>query len=88
MGLEYCFRARETSVELNRAVPRIYGRDTPPRIVVRGWQAGKKIQLTIRQKNDPLEIWNALTGAGAVPSPTWVIHAREGAASSSPKPPP
>ncbi len=77
MGLEYCFRAHETSVELNRVVPRIYGRDTPPRIVVRGWQAGRKIQLTIRQKNDPLEIWDALTRAGAVPSPAWLTHAGE-----------
>jgi hypothetical protein len=39
MGLEYFFRARETSVGRNRPVPRIYGWDTPPRIVVRGWQA-------------------------------------------------
>src|SRR6267154_141982 len=27
MGLEYFFRARETSVELNRPIPRIYGMD-------------------------------------------------------------
>src|SRR5215468_6690888 len=47
MGLEYFFRARETSVELNRPVPRIYGWDAPPRIVVRGWQAGRKVKLTI-----------------------------------------
>jgi hypothetical protein len=79
MGLEYLFRAGETSVELNRVVPRIYGMDdTPPRVVVRGWQSGRKIQLTISQKNDPLEIWNALTAAGAVPSPAWVTQAGEG----------
>lgn len=72
MGLEYFFRAPETSVELNRPIPRIYGKDKPPRIILRGWRAGKKIQLTIRQKNDPLEIWNALTGAGAVPGNTWI----------------
>jgi hypothetical protein len=78
LGLEYFFRACETSVELNRVVPRIYGMDdTPPRIVVRGWQAGKKIQLMIRQ-DDPLEIWDALTAAGAVPSPAWVTRAGEG----------
>lgn len=77
MGLEYFFRARETSVELNRPVPRIYGWDTPPRIVVRGWQAGKKVQLTIRQDNDPLEIWNALTGAGAVPGSAWITPATQ-----------
>jgi hypothetical protein len=76
MGLEYCFRACETSVELNRVVPRIYGMDdTLPRIVVRGWQAGRKVQLTIGQKNDPLEIWDALTASGAVPSPAWVTRA-------------
>jgi hypothetical protein len=75
LGLEYFFRACETSVELNRVVPRIYGMDTPPRIIVRGWQAGKKIQLTIGQKDDSLEIWNALTAAGAVPSPVWVTRA-------------
>jgi len=72
MGLEYFFRARETSVELNRPIPRIYGMDTPPRIIVRGWQGGRKIQLTIRQKNDLLEIWNALTAAGAVPDIAWI----------------
>jgi len=72
MGLEYFFRARETSVELNRLIPRIYGTDMPPRIVVRGWQGGKKIQLTITQEHDPLEIWNALTEAGAVPGPAWI----------------
>jgi hypothetical protein len=77
MGLEYFFRARETSVELNRRVPRIYGKDTFPRIIVRGWHAGKKIQLTIRQKNDPLPIWNALIEAGAVPDSTWITLAKE-----------
>jgi hypothetical protein len=77
MGLEYFFRACETSVELNRLIPRIYGTDTPPRIVVRGWQGGKKIQLTITQENDPLEIWNALTGAGAVPGLAWITPTRK-----------
>ena len=77
MGLEYFFRARETSVELNRPISRIYGTDTPPRIIVRGWQRGKKIQLTIRQKNDLLDIWNALTEAGAVPDITWITPAEE-----------
>ena len=77
MGLEYFFRARETSVELNRPIPRIYGTDTPPRIIVRGWQGGKKIQLTIRQKNDLLDIWNALTEAGAVSDITWIVGAEE-----------
>jgi hypothetical protein len=72
MGLEYFFMARETSVELNRPIPRIYGTDTPPRIIVRGWQGGKKIQLTIRQKNDLLDIWNALTAAGAVADIAWI----------------
>jgi len=32
----------------------------------------------IRQKNDPLEIWDTLTAAGAVPSPAWVAQAGEG----------
>jgi hypothetical protein len=77
MGLEYFFRARETSVELNRPIPRIYGIDTPPRVIVRGWQGGKKIQLTIRQKNDPLTIWNALNEAGAVPDIAWITPATE-----------
>jgi hypothetical protein len=77
MGLEYFFRARETSVELNRPIPRIYGIDTPPRIVVRGWHAGKKIQLMIKHENDPLAIWKALTGAGAVPDIAWLTHGGE-----------
>ena len=72
MGLEYFFMARETSVELNRPIPRIYGTDTPAWIIVRGWQGGKKIQLTIRQKNDLLDIWNVLTAAGAVPDIAWI----------------
>jgi hypothetical protein len=80
MGLEYFFRARETSVELNRPVPRIYGWDTPPRIVVRGWQAGRKVQLTIRQNNDPLEIWNALPEPAGFPASggSPLRHRREG----------
>src|SRR5215475_10222851 len=77
MGLEYFFRAPETSVELNRPIPRIYGWDTPPRIVVRGWQAGRKVKLTIRQNSDPLEIWNALTGAGGVPGIGWITPAAQ-----------
>ena len=64
-------------MELNRPVSRIYGFDAPPPIIVRGWQAGKKIQLTTRQKDDPLEIWNAHTGAGEVPSGMWITPARE-----------
>ena len=74
MGLEYFFRASETSVELNRPVPRFHGKDTPPQIVVRGWQGGKKIQLTIKQKNDPVEIWNALTVGGAIPDSAWITR--------------
>jgi len=61
----------------SRPIPRIYGTDTQPRIVVRGWQAGKKVQLTIAQKNDPLEIWNALTEAGAVPGSAWITPTGE-----------
>jgi hypothetical protein len=76
-GLEYYFRARDTTVELHRDIPRIYGWDTQARIVVRGWHAGKKIQLTITQKNDPYEIWNALTEVGAVPGIGWITPARE-----------
>jgi hypothetical protein len=74
MGLEYFFMARATSIELNRLIPRIYGTDTRPRIIVRSWQDGKKIQLTVTQKRDPLDIWNALTAAGAVPGITWPEH--------------
>ena len=77
MGLEYFFRARETTVELNRPIPRIYGTDTPPRIIVRGWQGGRRIQLTIRQKNDLPDIWNALTAAGAVPDIAWITLRNE-----------
>jgi len=77
MGLEYFFRARETSVELNRPIPRIYGSGTRSRIIVRGWQDGKKVQLTITQKSDPLDIWNALTAAGAVPDITWITRPGE-----------
>ncbi len=77
LGLEYYFRACETSVELNRAISRIYGLDTPPRIIVRGWRVGRQIQLTITQKNDHLQIWNALAGAGAVPGAGWITRTGE-----------
>jgi len=62
---------------LHRDIPRIYGTDTPPRITVRGWQVGKKIQLTITQTNDPLKILNALTEAGAVLDIAWIVPVKE-----------
>jgi hypothetical protein len=43
-------QARETSVELNRIIPRIYGTYTPPRIVVRGWQVDKKYSSRLRRR--------------------------------------
>ena len=71
MGLEYLFRASETSVELNRQFPGSTGGTHRPGSSY-GWRAGSKVRPTIRQDNDPLEIWNALTGAGAVPGSAWV----------------
>jgi hypothetical protein len=62
---------------MNRPIPRIYGIDTSLQIIVRGWQAGKKVQLTVRQKKDPLEIWDVLTGAGAVPGSAWIALGTE-----------
>jgi hypothetical protein len=77
MGLEYYFRASETSVELNWPIPRIYGIDTKPRLVMRGRHEGKKIQLRIEQKNLQ-EIWNAVMAAGAVPGGAWITPTKEG----------
>ena len=74
LGLEYYFRAHETSVELYRILPRIYGRDSPARIVVRGWQGDKQIQVVIVKKHDLQVTWNALVSAGAVPGSGWITR--------------
>lgn len=67
MGMEYYFRARETSVEIRRPIPRLLRMDGEKEwIVVQGRQAGKEIQLWIMKKNLN-EVWTALVDVGAVP---------------------
>jgi hypothetical protein len=63
LGLEYYFRARETTIEVSR-LPGIKNRDW---IVVTGRQRGKEIRLAIAQTRDLRDAWNALVAAGAVP---------------------
>ena len=69
IGLEYCFRARETTIELSRNPLRIYGMDTRREwIVVRGRQADRDIQLAMTKRHFLDDVWNALVAAGAVPT--------------------
>jgi hypothetical protein len=63
LGLEYYFRARETTIEVSR-LPGIIKRDW---IVVTGQQLGRESQFAIAQRRDLGDAWNALVGAGAVP---------------------
>jgi hypothetical protein len=63
LGLEYYFRARETTIEVTR-LPGIPKREW---IVVTGRQLGKEIRLAIAQTRDLRDAWNALVAAGAVP---------------------
>jgi hypothetical protein len=77
LGVEYYFRAHETTVELYRVVPRIYGSDSPARIVVRGWQAGKQIQVVIVKKHDLQAAWDALVSAGVAPGTGWIALAKQ-----------
>ncbi len=67
MGLECYFPAAQTSIELSRSPSLIYRGDW---IVLTGRQAGRDIQVAITTMNDcaPLDAWNALVGAGAIPA--------------------
>lgn len=68
-NLEYYFRAPGTTIELSRNPPRIYGVETRQEwIVVRGSQAGRKIQLSMTTRYFLDDVWNALIAAGAVPT--------------------
>jgi hypothetical protein len=69
IGLEYCFRARETTIELSRNPLRIYGMDTRREwILVKGRQADRDIQLAMTKRHFLHDVWNALVAAGAVPT--------------------
>jgi hypothetical protein len=70
LGMEYCFRAREASLEVRHLVPRIYGMDPGEEwIVVSGRRAnGKAIRLGISKKSGLRDVWAALVAAGAVPT--------------------
>lgn len=66
LGLEYYFRAHETTIQVSRVPSAVYKRDW---IVVTGRRFGQEIQLAIAQRNyrDCLpDAWNALVRAGSV----------------------
>jgi hypothetical protein len=66
MGMEYYFRASETTIETSRDPS---GNSAPNWIVVTGSQRGEKIKLAITHGNEGLlhDSWNALVAAGAIP---------------------
>jgi hypothetical protein len=66
------FRAPETTIELSRNPPRIYGIDSRREwIVVRGRQDGREFELAMTRRWPRYfldDVWNALVAAGAVPA--------------------
>ncbi len=64
LGLEYYFRACDTTIEVSQLPSGVYKRDW---IVIKGQQLDKEVQLAIAQKSSLHEAWNALARAGAVP---------------------
>ena len=66
MGMEYCFKASETSIETSREPSRTSALNW---IVVTGSQRGQEIKLAITHGNEGQlhDAWNALVAAGAIP---------------------
>lgn len=67
LGLEYYFKARETTIRVTKAPSGILKRDW---IVVTGQRLGQEIQLAIAQstyRGGIPDAWNALVRAGSVP---------------------
>jgi hypothetical protein len=68
MGIEYCFRAWETTVEVSRDPLSIYGIEGKREwIVVIGTQDGRDFRLEMTKRYFLDDVWNALVRAGAVP---------------------
>jgi hypothetical protein len=69
IGPQCYFRAPETTIELSRSPMRIYGIDGKREwIVVHGRQGGREFQLSMTRRYFLEDVWNALVGAGAVPT--------------------
>ena len=66
MGMEYYFKASETSIETNREPSRNSALNW---IVVTGSQRGREIKLAITHGNESqlYDAWDALVAAGAIP---------------------
>ena len=66
MGMEYYFRARETTIQVRRAPSRPF---EPKWMVVTGRQLGKEVMLAISANSayQLCQAWNAMVDAGAVP---------------------
>ena len=66
MGMEYYFKASETSIETSREPSRSAALNW---IIVTGRQRGEKIKLAITNRNEGRlhDAWNALVAAGAIP---------------------
>jgi hypothetical protein len=68
MGVEYCFRAGETTIEVSRDPLNIYGIEGKQEwIVVTGTQDGRDFRLEMTKSYFLDDVWNALVRAGAVP---------------------
>lgn len=72
MGVEYYFRAWETTVDVSRDPLGIYGIAADKHgkrewIVVTGTQDGRDFRLAMTKKYFLDDVWNALVRAGAVP---------------------
>jgi hypothetical protein len=64
----YYFNAPETTIAVSRSPLRIYGIDgRRERIVVRGKQGDREVQLSLTKRFFLDEVWNALVAAGAIP---------------------
>jgi hypothetical protein len=68
MGVEYYFRAWETTIEVSRNPLGIYGIDGKREwIVVSGQRDSRDFRLAMTKKYFLDDVWNALVRAGAVP---------------------
>jgi hypothetical protein len=66
-GLDYCFRARDTTIEMGELPPVALFGQKMAWILVRGQRAGPTTALALASKDYMYDAWVALVRAGAVP---------------------
>jgi len=66
-GMEYYFRARDTTIEMGELPPLSLFGGKKAWILVRGQRGSRTTGLAIASKNYMYDAWVALVGAGAVP---------------------